>query len=205
MWFLARYCTRKYCSTVPSWTATVWPFSCAAVLIGELAGTTMSYGESLGFAPSVAATTLTGSPADWAKIVGVSAMSPRSTDPPVSAAITGGPPTKLVQSTLYCAPWRASVAAKMVWYSLSWSPKVRVTPLSETVFVAAGALVAPTPSTRLAASPAGSARAATRRIAARGRRVGGVVDCTALPSVVEGRAAAGPVGGTQTRRRVPAG
>ena len=46
------------------------------------------------------ATTLTGSPADWAKIVGVSAMSPRSTDPPVSAAMTGGPPTKLVQSTL---------------------------------------------------------------------------------------------------------
>ena len=31
------------------------------------------------------------------------------------------------------------MAAKMVWYSFSWSPKVRVTPLSETVFVAARA------------------------------------------------------------------
>ena len=170
MWFLARYCTRKYCSTVPSWTATVWPFNCAAVLIGELVGTTMSYGETLGFAPSVVATTFTPSPADWAKMVGVSAMSPRSTDPPVSAAITGGPPTKSVQSTLYCAPWRALVAAKMVWYSFSWSPKVRVTPLSETVFVAADAPLAPRPSTRAAARPAGSTRAAARRSAARGRR-----------------------------------
>ena len=50
--------------------------------------------------PCVAATTFTGSPADWAKIVGVSAMSPMSTEPPVSAAMTGGPPMKLVQLTV---------------------------------------------------------------------------------------------------------
>src|SRR3984957_5017049 len=111
----------------------------------------------------------------------VSAMSPRSTDPPVSAAITGGPPTKLVQATLYCARWRALVAAKIVWYSFSWSPKVMVTPLSETAFVAADALVAPTPSTRLAARPVGSTNAATRRITVRGRRGWDVVGCTALP------------------------
>ena len=53
--------------------------------------------------------------------------------------MTGGPPTKSVQSTVYAAPWRALVARKMVWYSFNWSPKVRVTPLSETVFVAADA------------------------------------------------------------------
>ena len=73
----------------------------------------------MGLAPSVTATTLTGSPADWAKMVGVSAMSPRSTEPPISATMTGGPPTKLVQLTVYAAPLRALVAAKMVWYSLN--------------------------------------------------------------------------------------
>ena len=35
------------------------------------------------------------------------------------------------------------MARKMVWYSFNWSPKLRVTPLSETVFVAADALVVP--------------------------------------------------------------
>ena len=81
----------------------------------------------------MAATTLTGSPADWAKMVGVSAMSPMSTEPPVSAAMTGGPPTKLVQLTVYGAPLSALVAAKIVWYSFSWSPKVMVTPASDAV------------------------------------------------------------------------
>src|SRR3984957_16599829 len=170
MWFLARYSTRKYCSTVPSWTATVCPFSCAAVLMGELAGTTRSYGETLGSAPWVIATTLTGSPEDWAKTVGVSAMSPRSTDPPVSAAMTGGPPMKLLQLTVYAAPLSAFVAAKIVWYSFNWSPKLRVTPLNETAFVEEDAPPAPRPST----SPTGSTKAARRRSAVAGRRNGDV-------------------------------
>jgi hypothetical protein len=68
--------------------------------------------------PSVAATTFTGSPADWAKMVGVSAMSPMSTEPPVSAAMTGGPPTKFAQFTVYWAPFSASVAAKIDWVLL---------------------------------------------------------------------------------------
>ncbi len=50
--------------------------------------------------PLRAATTFTGSPAAWAKMVGVSAMSPRSTDPPVSAAMIGGPPMNWLQLTL---------------------------------------------------------------------------------------------------------
>src|ERR1700678_2646845 len=119
---------RTYCSTVPSWTPLASPLSCHSFVIEEEAGTTRSKGEILGFALTVAATTLTGSPAAWAKMVGVSAMSPRSTDPPVSAATIGGPPTNSCQLTVYCAPCRALAAVRMVWYSLNWSAKVMVTP-----------------------------------------------------------------------------
>ena len=93
-------------------------------------------------------------------MVGVSAMSPRSTEPPVSAAMTGGPPMKLVQLTVYGAPLSASVAAKTVWYSLSWSPNVMVTPLSDVVLADltdAALTVAVAPTVR----PARSARAVT--------------------------------------------
>ena len=85
----------------------------------------------MGLALSVADTTLTGSPASSAKMVGVSAMKPRSTEPLVSAAMTGGPPMKLAQLTVYGAPLRAFVAARIVWYAFSWSPKVMVTPASD--------------------------------------------------------------------------
>ena len=100
MWAFWSSWTKKYCSTVPSCTATDWPFSCEMLLMGELAGTTRAYGDTLGLTPMVAATTLTGSPASWAKMVGVSAMKPRSTEPLVSAAMTGGPPMKLAQLTV---------------------------------------------------------------------------------------------------------
>ena len=86
--------------------------------MGELFGTMTAKGE-LAPTPSVTPTTLTGSPAAWAKIVGVSAMSPRSTDPPTSAAMTGGPPMKFDQLTLYDAPCSVLVALTMVWYSFS--------------------------------------------------------------------------------------
>lgn len=124
-------------------------------MIDDVLGTTRSNGEILGFALTVVAITLTGSPAAWAKMVGVSAMSPRSTEPPVSAAMIGGPPTNSCQLTVYCAPFNALAAVRMVWYSLNWSAKVMVTPdrLREVFFDAAdasgaaNAVVAPTAST----------------------------------------------------------
>ena len=62
----------------------------------------------------------------------------------------------------------------MVWYSFSWSPKVIVTPLSETVFdAAADAADAVTPTAR----PARSAVAANRRQGTVGRRFGRVGWC----------------------------
>ena len=61
-------------------------------------------------------------------------MSPMSTEPPVSAAMTGGPPTKFAQFTVYWAPLSASVAAKIDWYSFSWSPNVMDTPAKEAVW-----------------------------------------------------------------------
>ena len=97
------------------------------------------------------------------------------------------------------------MAAKIVWYSFSWSPKVRVTPLSEAVFVAADALLEPRPTTRRRQGPPG-----TRARPRGGALQEAVVWGTSLIAlhfllVVEGRAAAGPVGGTRARRRVAGG
>ena len=112
----------------------------------------------------MAATTLTGSPAAWAKMVGVSAMSPMSTEPPVSAAMTGGPPTKFAKFTVYGAPLSASVAAKIVWNSFSWSPNVMVTPASDVVCSARAPAVDAPPRCRAVRGPT------TTVVAARPRR-----------------------------------
>src|SRR5664280_571953 len=138
---LLRIWMRTYCSTVPSWTAMVWPRSWEIFLMGEPFGTRIPNGDDLGFVPLVAATTFTGSLAAWAKMVGVSAMSPRSTDPPVSAAMIGGPPTNSLQLTSYFAPLSALVASKTVSYCLNWSAKLRVTPERLGVVEAAAAMV----------------------------------------------------------------
>jgi hypothetical protein len=62
--------------------------------IGELAATTSATLEEPGRAPLLTATTFTGLPAACAKTSGVSAIQPRSTEPPVCAAMTFGPPRK---------------------------------------------------------------------------------------------------------------
>ena len=106
---------------------------------------------------------------------------------------------KLLQLTVYAAPFRASVAAKIVWYSFNWSPKLSVTPLSETCLVAAEALPAPRP-THEADREHESRQSAQRRGGTTGR------GCQQMHrvrlSVIEGRTPPGRRGGGPARRQV---
>jgi len=98
------FCKRRtstYCSDgTERWTAMLCPLSWASVLMGEFCGTTMDRATRSPVQPLAHRDDLDRVTRRLAKIVGVSAMEPRSTEPPDSAAMMGGPPMKLLQLIL---------------------------------------------------------------------------------------------------------
>ena len=88
------------------------------------------------------------------------------------------------------------MAAKIVWYSFSWSPKLMVTPLRETCLVAADALPALRPMSE-AEGKHERRQSAQRRGGSEGR------GCQQMhgSSFFVGPYAAGPKGGRSARRR----
>ena len=88
----------RYWVMVPVEYETFLPFSWDSFLMSESGFTTIAKLDALGFCARLTATTLTGLPAAWANTSGVSAMKPTSTEPPVCAASTAGPPTNVLHS-----------------------------------------------------------------------------------------------------------
>ena len=119
---------KRYCVMVPVAMATFLPSRSATVLIEDSGLTMIAYDDALGSTVREAATTLIGLPAACAKTVGVSAMKPRSTEPPFIAAMTAGPPTNVLHSMSYGTFLSSPAAVRMLWTMFSWSPKCRVTP-----------------------------------------------------------------------------